>query len=55
MAPPVQCLPILQSVGAEWPAAVGGVALCGGCHGQLVRQGRVCRYVLHVGPTQTLC
>lgn len=51
MAPPVQRLPILQPVGAEWPAAVSSVALCGGRHGQLVRQDRVCRLVLHVGPT----
>lgn len=53
MAPPVQRLPVLRPVGAEWPAAVGGVALRGGRHGQLVRQDGVRRLVLHVGPTQS--
>lgn len=55
MAPPVQLLRVLWSLGPKWPAAVGGVALRGGRHGQLVRQDWVCRLVLHVSPTQSLC
>lgn len=38
MAARVQRLPVLQLVGAERPAAVGRVALCGGRHGELVRK-----------------
>lgn len=42
MAPHLQHLPVRRPVGAERPAAVGCVALRGGRHGKLVRQGRVC-------------
>lgn len=42
MAPLLQHLPVLQPVGAERPVAVSRVALCGGCHGKLVRKVRVC-------------
>lgn len=38
MAPLLQHLPVLQPVGAERPVAVSRVALCGGCHGELVRK-----------------
>lgn len=41
MAPHLQHLPVQQPVGAERPAAVGRLALRGGCHGQLVREGGV--------------
>lgn len=41
MAPRLQRLSVLRPVGAERPAAVGGVALRRGRHGQLVRQGGV--------------
>lgn len=42
MAPPLQHLPVLRPVGAERPVAVSRVALCGGCHGKLVRKVWVC-------------
>lgn len=38
MAPGVQRVPVLRPVGGERAAAVGRLALCGGRHGQLVRQ-----------------
>lgn len=38
MAADLQRLPVLCPVGAQRPAAVSGVALRGGRHGQLVRQ-----------------
>lgn len=41
MAPHLQHLPVQQPVGAERPAAVGRLALRGGRHGQLVREGGV--------------
>lgn len=42
MAPHLQRVPVLQPVDPERPVAVGRVALCGGCHGKLVRQVWVC-------------
>ena len=48
MAQDLQRLPVLWPVGAERPAAVGRLALRGGRHGQLVRQGRVRQQNLHL-------
>lgn len=54
MAPLLQRLPVLQPVGAERPVAVSRVALCGGCHGKLVRKVRVCSH-FHPLPNINSC
>lgn len=54
MAPHLQHLSVLWPVDSERPAAVGRLALCGGRHGQLVWQARVCDTSLFTKPALIL-
>lgn len=54
VAPHLQHLPVLRPVGAERPAAVSRLALRGGRHGQLVRQGGVSEVTSHPTAVQLL-
>ena len=55
MAPHLQHLPVLWPVGPERAAAVGRLAVCGGRHGQLVRQDGVRDISLFGKPITGIC